>query len=379
MTNFCSYFRCRFYYITQFLNRKLPFSMNKSSLKMQSKAASAAFLLMTTACNVIGEQKPFEISSEEDNFVEYNLGDNIDITTSTLDLGDGRTKEASLEGDLYYPYQGEYTVSLKNNKGEVIDSQKVVIKQDDADYIKDMELVWADDFNGTSVNLDSWTFETGSHGWGNNELQNYTNGDNAKVENGNLTIIASKHGDEATQNVGQYTSTRMITKDKREFLYGRIEASLKMPGGKGGWAAFWTLGTDIAEVGWPACGEIDIMEYVGHEFDKHHVALHTPSSHGATINTHGVHIDDMETEFHVYGCIWDSKSIQFYVDDVDNVVYTYKPEEYNDQTWPYNKPHFILLNLAIGGTLGGQQGVDDKYFPKDYVVDYVRVYQNKNY
>ncbi len=353
--------------------------MNNAYFLLQSKAIGAGFLFMTMACSAVVEQKPLKLSGEDDNLIKYNLAENIDLTTSTFDLGDGRTKTVARDGQFYYPYKGEYTVSLKNNKGEIIESHEIVINQDDADYISDMEMVWADEFNGTAVNLDSWTFETGAHGWGNNELQDYTNGDNAKVENGKLTITSRKHGNESTQDVGQYTSTRMITKNKREFLYGRIEASLKMPGGKGGWAAFWTLGTDIAEVGWPACGEIDIMEYVGHEFDKHHVALHTPSSHGATINTHSVGVKNMETEFHVYGCIWDSKAIRFYVNDVDNVVYTYQPEEYNDQTWPYNKPHFLLLNLAIGGTLGGQQGVDDKYFPKDYEVDYVRVYQNKNY
>ncbi len=297
------------------------------------------------------------------------------------DLGDGRVKEATESDIFYFPFKGEYKITLianDNGKKRYI-TKNVTIDKDDKNYYKDFELVWSDEFDGYSVNLDDWTFETGSWGWGNNELQNYTDGENAEVKNGNLIITARKTGSFGTQNVGEYTSTRMITKGKQEFLYGRIEMRAKMPKGKGTWAAFWMLGANISEVGWPKCGEIDIMEYVGYDKDIQNGAIHNGSSYGNTINKDKTMIFGMEGGFHTYGVIWDSSSIKFYVDDVKNVFYTYKPDVYNDDTWPHDKPHFLLLNLAIGGNWGGLEGVDDTIFPTDYIIDYVRVYQNPKY
>ncbi|MFI3281634.1 MAG: glycoside hydrolase family 16 protein [Rikenellaceae bacterium] len=238
------------------------------------------------------------------------------------------------------------------------------------------KLVWCDEFDGTEVNRADWTFELGASGWGNDELQEYTDGDNAKVKDGYLTITARKIGEEGAQERGGYTSTRIMTKDKKEFLYGRIEARMKMPKGVGGWAAFWMLGASFPDsVNWPLCGEIDIMEYVGFTPNIHNMAMHNGSSSGFTVNKDTVEVANAEEEFHVYGIDWSEESIKFYVDSPENVAYEYRPAEYNEDTWPHNKPHFLILNLAVGGGWGGSHGVDDTAFPMEFVIDYVRVYQ----
>ncbi|PWD99753.1 laminarinase [Marinilabilia rubra] len=280
---------------------------------------------------------------------------------------------------VYYPFKGDYTVTLisKKDNEECRVHHDVSVKEDDEYYATKQELVWSDEFNGDEVNREFWTFETGATGWGNQELQDYTDGENAEVEDGTLTIVAKKIGERGIR--GEYTSTRMITKDKKEFMYGRFEMRAKLPTGRGTWAAFWMLGANFPEVMWPHCGEIDIMEHVGYETGVVHSAMHTPSSFGNTRNKGSVTLDDVENEYHTYGVIWDKHSMKFYVDDPENIHYTYQPEVKNNETWPYDQPAFLLLNLAIGGTWGGKEGVDDRSFPQEYVIDYVRVYQHPDF
>lgn len=297
-------------------------------------------------------------------------------------LGDGRIKEANSKSVTYYfPFKGDYEVSLigESEGLKCVRTQKVSIKTDDYGYNDKLELSWSDEFDGSVINADNWTFETGATGWGNNELQNYTDGENASIRDGKLIITAKRITDREKVRKGDFTSTRMITKDKQEFLYGRVEMKAKMPAGKGLWAAFWMLGANFPDTMWPYCGEIDIMEYVGYDKDVQNVAMHNGSSYANTRYKKKVTLENMETEFHIYGIIWDKYSVKFYIDDVNNVIYTYKPEEYNSSTWPYGKPHFILLNLAVGGNWGGKKGIDLDIFPAEYIVDYVRVYQHPEY
>jgi len=235
----------------------------------------------------------------------------------------------------------------------------------------DYKLVWSDEFDSTGVNMNCWRFETGAHGWGNNELENYTT-QNTVVTGGMLQIITRREGE--GQRVGDYTSARLSTKGKKEFLYGRIEMRAKLPTGRGIWPAFWMLGSDIKEVGWPACGEIDIMENVGFNPAAVHGSIHTPSSHGATVNTSIIDVPDCFSEFHVYGITWTPEKIEFYIDNPANPYYTYSPAVKNAATWPFDKPCYIILNTAVGGNWGGQKGVDDTIFPQTYYIDYVRVY-----
>lgn len=275
----------------------------------------------------------------------------------------------------YFPFAGSYEIELQVVKdGETYSSvQTVDIAADDPDYLSKLELVWADEFDGDAVNQDSWTFQTGASGWGNNELQNYTSGKNATVENGILTITAKKLDDK--KQPGSYTSSRLSSKDKHEFTYGRMEIRAKLPSGTGIWPAIWMLGTNIGEVGWPACGEIDIMEYVGYEPNTVFATVHNEVYHGDNADGSSKKLDSAEEEFHIYGLIWTEKELVFYTDSPDNITHRYTPATKNADNWPYDKPHFFILNVAVGGDWGGAHGVDNSIFPQAMEVDYVRVYQ----
>lgn len=234
---------------------------------------------------------------------------------------------------------------------------------------KDKKLVWEENFNGKTINPAVWNFELGDGcpnlcGWGNNERQQYTNS-NHELKNGKLVIYAKKDGD-------RYSATRITTAGKKEFQYGRIEARAKLPIGKGIWPAFWMLGSNIQQVGWPKCGEIDILEYVGKEPHKVFTSLHTEESHGNTINTKKTTIANIEEGYHVYAIDWDKDKIAFWIDK--ELVYTFQPENKTEQNWPYNHPFYFLLNVAIGGNFGGPD-VDDTIFPQTFSIDYIRVYQ----
>jgi len=234
----------------------------------------------------------------------------------------------------------------------------------------ELSLIWSDEFDGTVLNLDNWTYELGDGcpnlcGWGNNELQEYTD-DNHRLENGML-IISAKKGSNSN-----YTSSRIITKGKKEFQYGRIEARVKVPSGAGMWPAFWALGNDIETNSWPNCGEIDIVEYVGKNPGQIFTSVHTPSSYGNTVNSMITNVPNVEEDFHNYAVEWNENFIDFFFDDIR--VYTYFVQTKNQNTWPFNKPFFLIINLAVGGNFGGPVA-SDLVFPRDYFIDYVRVYQ----
>lgn len=235
--------------------------------------------------------------------------------------------------------------------------------------LKKRKLVWQENFSTSNLDTLVWNYELGNGcpnlcGWGNNERQEYTK-TNHQLLNGKLIISASKEG-------SRYTSTRITTAAKKEFLYGRIEAKAKIPQGQGIWPAFWMLGSNIKQVGWPKCGEIDILEYIGKEPHKVFTSLHTQESHGQTINTKKTTVDDIEQGYHIYAVDWDSEKISFSIDGAD--VYVYQPQVKNENNWPFSQPFYIILNLAIGGNFGGPE-VDDAIFPQQFSIDYIKVYQ----
>nr|WP_321354248.1 family 16 glycosylhydrolase [uncultured Draconibacterium sp.] len=275
----------------------------------------------------------------------------------------------------YFPYAGTYTVELMITKnGDTFSSkQDITIADDDSDYFSKLELVWEDNFDGDAVNTDNWTFETGAGGWGNNELQNYTAGDNAVVQDGILTITAEKVNE--AKVAGSYTSSRMITSGKKEFTYGRMEIRAKLPSGTGIWPAIWMLGANIDDVGWPACGEIDIMEYVGYKPNTVHATVHSPAGYAGNGDGNNKTLETAEEEFHVYGLFWTEKEMVFYTDSPENVTHRYAPTNKTEENWPFDKPQFFILNVAVGGNWGGAQGIDNSIFPQSLEVDYVRVYQ----
>jgi beta-glucanase (GH16 family) len=230
------------------------------------------------------------------------------------------------------------------------------------------KLIWEEQFSGNKLNEKNWNYELGDGcpncGWGNNERQLYTK-DNHKLIDGKLVITAKKEGE-------IYTSTRITTKGKKEFQYGRFEARAKLPVGHGIWPAFWMLGSNIDTAKWPLCGEIDILEYVGREPDMVFTSLHTQDSHGNTINTIKTKFENIEEGFHIYAADWDKDKIAFYVDN--QLVYTFAPEQKTEAIWPFNQPFYLLINMAIGGSFGGPK-VDDTILPQTFIIDYIRVYE----
>ncbi len=245
------------------------------------------------------------------------------------------------------------------------------------------ELVWSDEFNGpdgSRIDPTRWTAEVGGEGWGNRERQYYTQQrENATIENGCLVMTAIKESLDGVQcwyGPCEYTSARLNTQVKFERTYGRFEASIQVPQGQGIWPAFWLLGSNIITEGWPACGEIDIMENIGKEPSIVHGTLHGPSySSGNGIG--GKHSlkpgQRFSNEFHVFAVEWEPQVIRWYVDG--QVYQTRTPSDVPPgKAWVFDHPFFILLNLAVGGDWPGDAN-DTTVFPQKMRVDYVRVYQ----
>ena len=234
---------------------------------------------------------------------------------------------------------------------------------------QERKLVWADEFDGNELNQDHWSLIVGDGcpqlcGWGNDELQVYTD-QNHRIENGMLYIKAERERE-------HYTSTRINTKGKKAFQYGRFEVRAKLAVGKGVWPAFWLLGTNIDQVGWPLCVEIDVLEYVGRSPQEIFTSLHTLAGHGDYASTKTTRIENIEEGFHVYAADWNKDQIAFYVDGEN--VFTFAPKDKNQEIWPFNQPFYLLVNLAVGGNFGGKEVVHT-VFPQEFVIDYIRVYQ----
>ena len=238
------------------------------------------------------------------------------------------------------------------------------------------ELVWSDEFSTDGLpDSKKWSYDTKGNagGWGNNEAQYYTkeNLKNSEVKDGFLYINAIKEDFEGKK----YTSARLITKSKGDWLYGKIDVRAKLPEGKGMWPAIWMLPTKTPYGGWPACGEIDIMENVGYDPYVIVASAHT-KAYNHSIGTHKnakITITDCYAEFHNYILEWDANEYRVYVDS--NLYFTYKNDGTGFQSWPFDNPFHLLLNVAVGGNWGGSKGIDDTIFPRSMVVDYVRVYQ----
>lgn len=242
------------------------------------------------------------------------------------------------------------------------------------------ELVWADEFDGEQVDTSKWTYDIGNWGWGNNELQYYTEGrpENARLEDGHLVIEARKN------DMGQkWTSARLTTRGKVSFRYGKIELRAQVPRARGNWAAGWTLGdTYVDERHWPYAGEIDILESVGYEVNdetgdgRAHATVHTPAYYfkiGNQISS-TKDVANIAGAFHTYAVAWTPREIRAYVDGEQYYLYDKNADE---REWPFDTPQNLILNLAMGGGWGGAQGMDETVTSQKFLVDYVRVYALK--
>ncbi|TRO67525.1 glycoside hydrolase family 16 protein [Christiangramia sabulilitoris] len=229
------------------------------------------------------------------------------------------------------------------------------------------KIIFEEDFDGDSLDMNVWNYEEGDGcpnlcGWGNNEKQIYDR-KYVAVEDGKLVITAVKKD-------GKYYSGKINSKDKVEFTYGVIEVRAKLATAKGLWPAIWMLGSDINEVGWPASGEIDILEYIGREPGIVFTSLHTPASHGNTINTKKTKIEGIEEGYHDFKAVWTEKYIEFFVDG--RQLYRFTPQQYNERDYPFKKNFYFLINMAVGGNLGGAD-INDSALPDKFYVDSIRV------
>ena len=245
-------------------------------------------------------------------------------------------------------------------------------------------LVWSDEFSGacgSSPDSSKWTYDLGGKGWGNQELESYTNRkENAHIEKGKLVITAQKETYTGADGVTRdYTSARLKTQGLFAQTYGRFEARIKIPAGQGMWPAFWMLGKDISSIGWPKCGEIDIMENVGKEPATVHGSLHGPSTVRPTSDLTSIFSlpasQNFADDFHLYAVEWDSEIVRFYVDS--NLYATFNSSQWPaGGKWVFDHPFFIILNLAVGGGWPGSPDASTK-FPQSMLVDYVRVYTRR--
>lgn len=268
-----------------------------------------------------------------------------------------------IEFELLKPHQLTPVISTQNMAGE------------------NLRLVWSDEFDGTAIDTSKWTFDIGNWGWGNGELQYYTENraENARIADGNLVIEARK------DDMGHaWTSARLTTRGKISFVYGRIAFRARVPKEKGNWAAGWTLGDNyVDELSWPYCGEIDILESVGYEMDDvtgngiAHASAHCGAYYFKLGNqpTGTIPVKNMNEEYHIYAIDWSPEGMTATVDGVPYFTYG---DTSDVLSWPFDKPQNIILNLAMGGGWGGLQGMDESVTSQRFIVDYVRMYEKSD-
>jgi beta-glucanase (GH16 family) len=299
---------------------------------------------------------------------------------SIFDTSDQSYQNPSLFGQLIFFAVGEDMAAQVPSESES-ESAAVGVDNSITWDSRSWELVWADEFDGdagTPINSEFWSFDIGGHGWGNNELEYHTD----RVENvsldgsGNLAIVAREENPDGLNchyGTCRYTSARILTRDKVEFTYGRVEARIRIPRGQGIWPAFWMLGANFPEVGWPFSGEIDILENVGHEPRTVHGTIHGPGFSGANGIGGSYNLDaDFADDFHVYAIDWDEDAIRWYVDG--ELFNTITPNDLAGREWVYDHDFFLILNIAVGGNWPGEPDATTE-FPQTMLVDYVRVYR----
>jgi beta-glucanase (GH16 family) len=246
------------------------------------------------------------------------------------------------------------------------------------------QLVWSDEFNsadGSVPDPAKWTYDIGGNGWGNDELEFYSNHpQNAHMQSGNLVITAQKETTPAANGeVRAYTSARLKTQNLFAQSYGRFEARIKIPKGQGIWPAFWMLGDDFGAVGWPRCGEIDIMENIGKDPAAVHASIHGPGDSGKSFHlTKSFSLPGspkLADDFHLYAVEWEPNELRFFIDQTNYATYT-RNQWPAASPWPFDHKFFLILNLAVGGSWPGNPD-NSTIFPQQMLVDYVRVYSGK--
>jgi beta-glucanase (GH16 family) len=288
------------------------------------------------------------------------------------------TRQDNLEFTVQLSNPKNCTVGTSSAKGTIITENGTNFTTSNTGYTTPLAytgktLVWQDEFSGNSLDANVWNYEIGNNnGWGNNELEYYTNSPkNTLVSNGNLVIEARK------ESVGgfNYSSARLTTANKKTFTYGRVDIRAKLPKGKGIWPALWMLGTNIGTVGWPASGEIDIMELLGQEITKSDGTLHygaSSATHGSKGTSYVLSSSTFYDQFHVFSMEWKQDEIKLFVDD--NLYLTVTKADLGTSPYPFNAPFFFIFNVAVGGNWPGNPD-STTTFPQRMIVDYIRVFQ----
>lgn len=327
----------------------------KAELVAQTATAGSDFTPMSTTVSWAKGQQDAE--------VRFTLkGDSTYEDDETLWVGFSQPNEVLLPNPFF-------TVTIENDDAYSGSDSGYVTPTSYPGY----SLVWNEEFDGSALDPANWNYETGGHGWGNNELQHYRNDPgNVRVENGRLIITARN---EPFGGNG-YTSARVTTQGKKEFQYGRIDIRAKLPKGQGIWPALWMLGSNISTVGWPACGETDIMELIGHEPHKVHGTTHW-GVQGSGVSTYrtGTYTlqqGDFSDQYHVFSIIWVENNIRFYVDD--QLYHTVSISHVSPAEYRHNAPFFFIANVAVGGNWPGSPDATT-VFPQSMYVDYIRVFQ----
>jgi len=281
------------------------------------------------------------------------------------DFGNGFSQLATSGSAVYkYPAEGTYTVKVTAKSSGGLTATKAI--QVIISFTpKTLAVVWSEEFNVDGAPDPAvWGYDTGGNGWGNHELEYYTNRtDNVLVSGGTLKIMAKREDYMGSS----FTSARLLSLNKFSFKYGKLEIKAKLPAGVGTWPAIWVMGDDIATNSWPACGEIDIMEHRGKELNKIFGTVHYPNHSGANSIGGTTVISNATTEFHRYAIDWSAASVKFMVDDITYFTFA------NDGSLPFNHKFFIILNIAMGGDFAGS--VDSSINNATMEIDYIRLYK----
>ncbi|MBD0400319.1 MULTISPECIES: family 16 glycosylhydrolase [unclassified Flammeovirga] len=337
-------------------------------------------LMSLTSCdsNDVTQEDGIDLQLDHST-MEIKVGETATVKVVQAPTTDATLVWASSNEDVATVFHGVITAVGSGNatiSATLGDQQTTVaVKVNPLEYA----LVWSDEFDGDALNMDNWTYEVNGSGGGNGELQYYTDRqENLRVENGHLIIEARKE-----DYLGkEYTSARIVSKDKKDFRYGKIEARLKVPDGRGTWPALWMLGYGS----WPHAGEIDIMEYVGYDPNTFHCALHTKNKNGMNgqnakgSKTYSTNVSD---DFHVITMEWVEDELngfdRIHVSVDGELIKTFaETAQLRDSgDWPFHEPFFLIVNLAIGGSWGGVKGIDNSIFDEEvlFEIDYIRAYQ----
>ncbi len=324
-----------------------------------------------------------------DTIVTAKVGEDFNSTSGTVVFAPGET-EKLVDIDLLADPISEDNESIElfisnAQLGVIIKSSgRVLVMDDDADFFVDdsgptsptsyqgLDLVWEEQFDGSTIDSDIWTHEIGNSGWGNNELQFYTDSPRNSFQAGGYLVIEAL---EESMGGSDYTSARMITEGKKEFKYGRIDIRAKLPTGRGLWPALWMLGADFRTVGWPSCGEIDIMELVGNQPNIVHGTAHwgpNPANRQFKGSQSFLIGETFNDQFHVYSIFWKENEIRWYRDGEEYFRLT--PADVGNNEWPFNDDFFLIFNVAVGGDWPGSPDATTQ-FPQRMIVDYIRVFQ----